>query len=147
MRGHKRDSAGMLHDCTRDPAYTKRDRVNEYAQHFGDEADERGGAKTNVSTNKSKESPRHNLYSWVGGWCRRTCKPSAGKLSRTHDLFVKFSSTLSLLRNGADDAERAFMGGFMAIPKGPRNLPVERNRSEVQRREQKRTILRSSFSL
>ena len=40
------------------------------------------------------QTAQHNLFSWMGGCCRCTCKPSARNLSRIHDLFVKFSSSL-----------------------------------------------------
>ena len=43
---------------------------------------------------KAQQAPQPNLFSWVGGWCRLPCKPSAGNLSRIHDLFVKHSSSL-----------------------------------------------------
>ena len=56
---------------------------------------------------------QHNFFSREGGWCRRTCKPSAGNLSRIHNPLVKFSNSLS--QNGVDDLGRTVVGSNVAL--------------------------------
>ena len=81
---------------------------------------------------------QHNLFSWVGGWCRCTCKPNAGSLSRIHDLSVKFSSILCefLSQDGSlgHGVGGANMGSAVALHVRSRNLTDARDRTSVERR-------------
>ena len=81
---------------------------------------------------------QHNLFSCVGGCCRRTSKPSAGNLSRIHDLSVKFSSSLceSLSQDGSlgHGVGGPAIGGAVASHVRSRNLTDARDRTSVERR-------------
>ena len=83
------------------------------------------------------------LFSSVGGWCRRTRKPSAGNLSRMHHLFARFPNSFS--SNDVDDFGRVLVRSNLALHVRSRNLTDARDKTE--RCDQARSVLWTLFSL